>query len=91
VSPLIAEMSLVRMSEVFAMLLGRGRCPVADEKSEADRVVFKSSWPPRTGDACSNAKLGSQNKALQQNRGDVLRCGESIGCDLLKAAVSRGE
>jgi hypothetical protein len=28
------------------------------------------------------------NKALQQNRGDVVRCGESIGCDLLKAAVS---
>jgi hypothetical protein len=27
------------------------------------------------------------NKALQQNRGDVLRYGESIGCDLLKAAV----
>ena len=33
------------------------------------------------------AKKGSPNKALQQNRGDVLRCGESIGCDLLKAAV----
>jgi hypothetical protein len=30
-----------------------------------------------------------QNKALQQNRDDVLRYGESIGCDLLKAAVSR--
>jgi len=30
---------------------------------------------------------GRQNKALQQNRGDVLRYGESIGCDLLKAAV----
>ncbi len=27
------------------------------------------------------------NKALQQNRGDVLRSGESLGCDLLKAAV----
>jgi hypothetical protein len=27
------------------------------------------------------------NKALQQNRDDVLRYGESIGCDLLKAAV----
>jgi hypothetical protein len=26
------------------------------------------------------------NKALQQNRDDVLRYGESIGCDLLKAA-----
>jgi hypothetical protein len=30
---------------------------------------------------------GRQNKALQQNRDDVLRYGESIGCDLLKAAV----
>jgi hypothetical protein len=30
---------------------------------------------------------GMPNKALQQNRGDVLRYGESIGCDLLKAAV----
>ena len=29
----------------------------------------------------------SHNKALQQNRGEVLRYGESIGCDLLKAAV----
>jgi hypothetical protein len=28
-----------------------------------------------------------QNKALQQNRDEVLRYGESIGCDLLKAAV----
>jgi hypothetical protein len=28
-----------------------------------------------------------QNKALQQNRDDVLRSGESVGCDLLKAAV----
>ena len=27
------------------------------------------------------------NQALQQNRDDVLRCGESVGCDLLKAAV----
>jgi hypothetical protein len=31
------------------------------------------------------------NKALQQNRDDVLRCGESIGCDLLKAAVRQQE
>jgi hypothetical protein len=31
------------------------------------------------------------NKALQQNRGDVLRYGESIGCDLLKAAVRSRE
>ena len=30
---------------------------------------------------------GMPNKALQQNRDDVLRYGESIGCDLLKAAV----
>jgi hypothetical protein len=33
------------------------------------------------------AKKGSPNKALQQNRDDVQRYGESIGCDLLKAAV----
>jgi hypothetical protein len=31
--------------------------------------------------------MGMPNKALQQNRDDVLRYGESIGCDLLKAAV----
>jgi hypothetical protein len=31
------------------------------------------------------------NKALQQNRDEVLRCGESIGCDLLKAAVRQQE
>jgi hypothetical protein len=34
---------------------------------------------------------GMPNKALQQNRGDVLRYGESIGCDLLKAAVRQQE
>jgi hypothetical protein len=28
---------------------------------------------------------------LQQNRDDVLRCGESVGCDLLKAAVRQQE
>jgi hypothetical protein len=33
----------------------------------------------------------SPNKALQQNRGDVLRYGESNGCDLLKAAVMQGQ
>jgi hypothetical protein len=33
------------------------------------------------------AKKGRPNKALQQNHDDVLRYGESIGCDLLKAAV----
>jgi hypothetical protein len=38
-----------------------------------------------------NAKISSQNKALQQNRDDVLRYGESIGCDLLKAAVLQQE
>jgi hypothetical protein len=31
------------------------------------------------------------NKALQQNRDNVLRYGESIGCDLLKAAVRQQE
>jgi hypothetical protein len=31
------------------------------------------------------------NKALQQNRDDVLRYGWSIGCDLLKATVRRQE
>jgi hypothetical protein len=36
-------------------------------------------------------KGGRSNKALQQNRDDVLRCWESIGCDLLKAAVRRRE
>jgi hypothetical protein len=29
------------------------------------------------------------HKALQQNRDEVLRSRESIGCDLLKAAVLR--
>jgi hypothetical protein len=33
------------------------------------------------------SEKGRPNKALQQNRDDVLRYGESIGCDLLKAAV----
>jgi len=32
-------------------------------------------------------KKGRPNKALQQNRDEVLRYGESVGCDLLKAAV----
>ena len=34
-----------------------------------------------------SGEQGTPNKALQQNRGDVLRYGESIGCDLLKATV----
>ena len=42
-------------------------------------------WP----DKCPT--IGMPNKALQQNRDDVLRYGESIGCDLLKAAVRQQE
>lgn len=44
---------------------------------------------PMNGSASSETNQDRQNKALQQNRGDVLRYGERVGCDLLKAAVSR--
>ena len=46
-------------------------------------------WAAQTGNVNSETNSGRQNQALEQTRDNVLRYGESVGCELLNFFVRR--
>ena len=44
-------------------------------------------WAAQTGNVNSETNSGRQNQALEQTRDNVLRYGESVGCELLNFFV----